>query len=99
MVTMMYVAQFSIRYQFHPLDVFTCGRWLHALFFLYWLNVLLVLDVDLKTFQLLEASNGKNMKSIPKWKLEEQISVSVHNGPLCGTVSMFHIHSVIDDGN
>lgn len=79
-----------------PIRRLACGRWLTCPSFLYWLKLLLVLDVGLNAFELLGPSNG-NMKSIPKWKLEEQICVCVHPiVPLCGSVSMFHVRPFID---
>lgn len=56
---MMYVAQFSIRYRFRPLEgsFVASGRWRRALLFID-STFFLVLDVDLNTFQLLPSPNG-----------------------------------------
>lgn len=54
--------------------------------FSYWLNFLLVLDVDLNTFQLLPSPNGTGEHEIDSGG---QISVSIDPiVPLCGSVSM-----------
>jgi hypothetical protein len=85
MVTMMYVAQFSIRYRFHPLEA---DGWLRALLSLL-TQLLLVLDIGLNSFELVRPPNGKH-------EIDSSLSQPRTNSasilpivPLCGAVSMY----------